>query len=74
MTSGNLAESYDFVSRDVIRESMADVGTLANNVLGSNEKWSLDGLCQNLVSNRQKTSHYFKFCDMPCTTFISAKL
>ena len=50
-----LGRDFDFSSRNVIRESMADLGTLANNVLGGREKWSLDGLCQNLVSGLRIT-------------------
>ena len=61
-----LGRDFDFTSREVIRESMADLGTLANNVLGSREKWSLDGLCQNLVS--QKPS-----LDGLCQNLVSQK-
>ena len=50
-----LGRDFDLSSRDVIRESMADLGTLKNNVLGGREKWSLDGLCQNLVRHLRIT-------------------
>ena len=44
-----LGRDFDFPSREVIRDSMVDLGVLANQVLSCKENWSLDGICQHLV-------------------------
>ena len=66
-----LGRDYDFPSRDVIRNSMVDLGQLANSVLGCKEKWSLDGLCQHLVSYRKRSAILVtKKQTLPCPLFL----
>ncbi|XP_067674776.1 bifunctional 3'-5' exonuclease/ATP-dependent helicase WRN-like [Haliotis asinina] len=47
-----LAKDFDFEARKVIRNSMIDLGKLANTKLKSKETWSLEGLCRNVLRMR----------------------
>ncbi|XP_046574712.1 Werner syndrome ATP-dependent helicase homolog [Haliotis rubra] len=47
-----LAKDFDFEARKVIRNSMIDLGKLANTKLKSKENWSLEGLCRNVLRMR----------------------
>ena len=49
-----LARDFEFPAKTVIGESCVDLSKLANQILRSSEKWSLDNLCRNLVSGNRK--------------------
>ncbi|XP_046332125.2 Werner syndrome ATP-dependent helicase homolog [Haliotis rufescens] len=65
-----LAKDFDFEARKVIRNSMIDLGKLANTKLKSKENWSLDGLCRNVLRmrmNKDESVRCGKWDDFPLT-------
>ena len=47
-----LERDYDIQVLDIIKNSMVDLGEFANQVLGCEEKWSLDGLVKHLFHQK----------------------
>lgn len=47
-----LERDYDIKMLEVIKNSMVDLGKLANEILGCEEKWSLDGLVKHLFHKK----------------------
>ena len=47
-----LGRDFDIQVRDIIRESVKDLGRLANTKLKSTERWTLDGLTRNVLRKR----------------------
>ncbi|CAH1776213.1 unnamed protein product [Owenia fusiformis] len=44
-----LERDFDFKVREIIRQGMVDLSLLGNQVLSTNEKWSLDNLVRHLL-------------------------
>lgn len=47
-----LERDFDIQVREVIRKSVKELGTIANVKLKSAERWTLDGLCRNVLRKR----------------------